>query len=119
MKSRLSIENFSGISVEAILQDIHAKTLTKNLTSIAIIEANKIKSSPRKYECRINVTHALSQLKDNIVRLLMNISINGLSSLVIERISKITNPYRPDRKFERPHRRMIRVKYAMAYKRPC
>lgn len=119
MKSRLSIENFSGISVEAILQDIHAKTLTKNLTSIAIIEANKIKTSPRKYECRINVTHALSQLKDNIVRLLMDISIDGLSSLMIERISKITNPYRPDRKFERPHCRMIRVKYTMAYKRPC
>lgn len=119
MKSRLNIENFSGVSVEAVLQDIHAKTLTKNLTSIAIIEASKSKCNLRKYKYKINVTHALSQLKDNVVRLLMRISIDGLSQLMIEKISKVTNAYRPDRKFERPHRRMNKNKYPIAYKRLC
>ncbi|NRB81904.1 MAG: IS4 family transposase [Saccharospirillaceae bacterium] len=119
MKSRLSIENFSGVSVEAVLQDIHAKTLTKNLASIAIIEARKAKPSSRKYKYRINVTHALSQLKDNIVRFLMGVSIGGLSRLMIDKISQVTHAYRPNRKFERPHCRMSKVKYPMAYKRLC
>ena len=44
MKSRLTIENFSGFSVEAVLQDIHAKTLTKNLAAVAIIEADRLSS---------------------------------------------------------------------------
>ena len=39
----LNFENFSGISVEAILQDIHAKTLTK--TSLLLRLLKQIKSS--------------------------------------------------------------------------
>ena len=122
MKSRLNIENFSGISVEATLQDIHAKNLTKNLASVAILEAEKKNDSlknNRKYIYKINVTHALSQLKDNIVRFMMNTAIEGLSQLLIKKISQITNAYRPNRKFERPHRRMSKDKYPMAYKRLC
>jgi len=119
MKSRLNIENFSGVSVEAILQDIHAKTLTKNLASIAIIEANRAKPNVRKYKYKINVTHALSQLKDNVVRFLMGISFDGLSQLMIEKISQVTNAYRPDRKFQRPDPRMNKEKYPVAYKRLC
>jgi hypothetical protein len=119
MKSRLNIENFSGVSVEAVLQDIHTKTLTKNLASIAIIEANKVKSNVRKYKYKINVSHALGQLKDNVVRLLMCISNDGLSRLMIEKISQVTNAYRPDRKFDRPHVRMSVDKYPIAYKRLC
>ena len=119
MKSHLNIENFSGVSVEAILQDIHAKTLTKNLASIAIIEANRAKPNVRKYKYKINVTHALSQLKDNVVRFLMGISFDGLSQLMIEKISQVTNAYRPDRKFQRPDPRMNKEKYPVAYKRLC
>jgi len=119
MKSRLNIENFSGISVEAILQDIHAKTVTKNLTSIAISQVKISKPKERKYVYKINVSHALSVMKHNIVRLLMNLSSDGLSGMIIEKISQATNAYRPDRKFERPHRRMSKDKYPIAYKRLC
>ena len=119
MKSHLNIENFSGLSVEAALQNIHAKTLTKNLASIAIIEAEKAKPKVRKYKYKINVTHALGQLKDNIVRFLMRVSIDGLSRLMIEKISQVMNAYMPDIKFERPHIRMSTDKYPTAYKRLC
>jgi hypothetical protein len=122
MKSRLNIENFSGLSVEAILQDIHAKNLTKNLTSVAIFEAEKMNDSlgsKRKYKYKINVTHALSQIKDNIVRFMMKTAIEGLSQLLINKISQVTNAYRENRKFERPHRRMSKDKYPIAYKRLC
>lgn len=50
MKSRLNIKHFSGSSVEAILQDTHAKTLTKNLTSVAIIEVKRAKHNVQKYK---------------------------------------------------------------------
>ena len=84
------------------MQDIHAKIQTKNIASIAIIEANRAKPNVRKYKYKINVTHALSQLTDNVVRFLMGIAIDGLSWIMIEKISQVTNEYRPDRKFERP-----------------
>ena len=67
----------------------------------------------------INLRLVRVNLSTGTTEILITSLIDGLSSLMIERISKITNPYRPDRKFERPHCRMIRVKYVMAYKRPC
>jgi hypothetical protein len=36
LKSRLNIENYSSVSVEGVLQELHAKLLTKNLTASAI-----------------------------------------------------------------------------------
>ena len=122
MKSRLNIENFSGMSVEAILQDIHAKTLTKNLASIAIFEAEKITNLTRNkcnHKYKINVHHALSQIKDNIVRFMMKTSIEGLSQLMINKISQVTNAYRENRKCDRSEKRMSKNKYPTAYKRLC
>ncbi len=122
MKSRLNIENFSGISVEAILQDVHAKTLTKNLASIAIFEAENIAnrtSKKRKHQYKINVFHALNQLKDNVVRFLMKTAIEGLSQLMIIKISQITNAYRENRRCDRSEKRMSKNKYPTAYKRLC
>ena len=116
MKRRLNIENFSGVSIEAILQDIHAKTLTKNLVSI---EVNRAKQKVRKYQYKINVTHALNQLKGNVIRFLMGIATNGLSQLMIVKISQVTNAYRPERKFKRPNSRLNMEKYPVTYKRLC
>jgi len=121
MKSRLTIENFSGISVEAILQDIFAKVLTKNIAAVAIFEGDKLKDKKhkeRKYQYRINFTYTLSQLKDNIVRFLLCSPSSNLSSLLIANISTVVNAYRPDRKFIRLDKRAnrSRAKYNMAYK---
>lgn len=122
MKSRLTIENFSGFSVEAVLQDIHAKTLTKNLAAVAIVEADRLSSQverKRKHHYKLNISHALNQLKDNIVRFLMGTAVKGLSELLIAKISRVANAYRPERKFNRPWRRMSAYKYPTAYKRSC
>jgi len=54
MKSRLTIENFSGISVEAVMQDIYAKVLTKNIAAVSIFEADKLKDEKNKTE-NINI----------------------------------------------------------------
>jgi hypothetical protein len=41
LKSRLNIENYSSVSVEGVLQDLHAKLLTKNLAACAIHDAKQ------------------------------------------------------------------------------
>lgn len=99
MKSRLEIESFSGLSVETIQQDIHAKILTKNLATIAIMEAESIKKEKykhRKLSYKINFTYALSQLKDSIIR----ITESTLSGVFISQIACAVNTVRPGRKFD-------------------
>jgi len=122
MKSRLVIENFSGVSVEAVLQDIHAKVLTKNLAAIAIFEADSIRNEKykhRKHPYKINVTYTLSQLKDNIVRFLLGSAPPGLYKLLISKILNVVDAYRQDRSFSREQKRAHwnKLKYSMAYKR--
>ncbi len=120
MKSRLEIENFSGLSVEAIQQDIHAKVLTKNIAAIAIIEADiiaKEKYKYRKFRYKINFTYALRQLKDNIIRFALLISEPNLSSIFVNQIVCAVIAVRPGRKFDRGERKIRRNKYPMAYKR--
>ena len=122
MKSRLEIENFTGKSVEAIYQDIHAAVLTKNIAAVAIFEADKIKAfkcKTRKYHYRINFSYALSQLKDNVIRFMMKVATADLSHMFITQIATVTNAFRPNRKFARPHKRMCKNKNSRAYKRKC
>ncbi len=122
MKSRLEIENFSGLSVEGIKQDVHAKVLTKNIAAVAILEASVLarqKYKHRKREYKINFTYALSQLKDNIVRLTLCLSRSEIISLLIEQIAKAVNAVRPGRRFVREKdqmRKRIKRHYT-AYKR--
>lgn len=120
MKSRLEIENFSGLSVEAIQQDIHAKVLTKNIAAIAIIEADLIakeKYKHRKIQYKINFTYTLSQLKDNIVRFVMRIVKGDLFEAFIKQIACAVNAVRPGRKYARETDKVRQNKYPVAYKR--
>ncbi len=122
MKSRLNIENFSGISVEAVLQDIYAKLLMKNLASVTLYEAHDPTDTSRKnrkYAYKLNFTFAINMLKDNIVRFMMRIATDNLCILLIEKISRETNAYRPNRKFARKDKRTTPNKYPMNYKRMC
>ena len=122
MKCRTTIENYSGISVEAVLQDIRAKVLTKNIAAIAIFEADKIKEKicqGRKAQYQINFTQALGLLKDNIVRLLKIKRSHSIVQKIVIQISKMLNAKRLGRKFKRKDTRRYREKYPMKYKRYC
>lgn len=120
LKSRLNIENYSSLSVEGVLQDLHAKLLTKNLAASLIHDAkiNKPKND-RLYEYKINFTFAINQIKDNIVRLTMKVADFELYELLISKISKNLTSIRPNRKFIRKDRRFVPNKYSMNYKRMC
>lgn len=122
MKSRLQIENFTGLSVEAIKQDIHAKVLTKNITAVAISDARnlaEVKYGHRKREYKINFSYSLSRFKDNIVRFILKLVPGELIIYLIESLSKSVNAIRPGRSFIRiDHRKKRRPKrHSMAYKR--
>jgi hypothetical protein len=68
MKSRLTIENFSGVSVEAVLQDIHAKTLTKNLAAVAIAEASQLSSQDEsRRNINTNLTSVMHLISSRII----------------------------------------------------
>jgi hypothetical protein len=122
LKSRLNIENYSSTSVEGVLQDIHAKLLTKNLAACVIYDAKrKIQEQKvnRKNEYKANFTFAINQIKDNIVRLTMKLASMDLYALMIGRISKNLSIIRPNRTFVRKDRRFVPNKYSMNYKRMC
>jgi len=122
LKSRLNIENYSSVSVEGVLQDLHAKLLTKNLAASAIHDAKlKIKKpkNNRVYKYKINFTFVINQLKDNVVRFIIRLAELELYELLISKISKNLSVIRPDRKFFRQDRRNKTNKYPMNYKRMC
>ena len=120
MKSRLEIENFTGLSVEAVLQDIYAKVLTKNMAAVAIVEANVItqqKVQHRKRNYKINFTYTLGQLKYSIIGFCLRLSNSPAIVDFIQRISQLVDAVRLGRKFERKMKKIGRNKRSMAYKR--
>jgi len=120
MKSRLEVENFSGFSVEAIQQDIHAKVLTKNIAAIAILEANvltKEKYRHRKNKYQINFSYTLSQFKDNIIRFVLCLIPPGKNFEFIEGLSNIVNAVRQGRSFKRKLDNPNPKKHSAGYKR--
>lgn len=122
LKSRLNIENFSGVSVEGVLQDLHAKLLTKNLAAVIIHDAQRKIIACKKdklYAYKVNFTFAINQLKDNVIRFMMKMDGIKLYELLRDKISKNLSAIRPNRKFTRKDRRTSPNKYPMNYKRMC
>ncbi len=70
MKCRIQLENFSGKTVRSVYQDFHAKVFSKNLMMMI---ANSVEplvekyTAHRKYRHHVNITQALSAIKNAIV----------------------------------------------------
>ena len=120
MKSRLEMENFTGLSVEAVLQDIHAKVLTKNIAAVAVAEADVIAQENYKHRKRaykINFTYSLSQLKNSIIGFILDLVDLHIIIKFIQAISTVVNAVRPERKVDRNMKKIGRKRHSMAYKR--
>ena len=120
MKSRLAIENFSGKSPLALLQDFYAKIFSCNLTSILMVQTDhqvKEITKNRKHKYQLNFTQALNRMKNSIVLLFVRseLKIEGyiehLAKLFIGNLELI----RPGRKNERRFRKSKGI-YPMPYK---
>jgi len=77
LKGRLSLENFSGLTVEAVLQDIHSTILLTNLESVLTREAAKRLPQPettqerRRHRKKINRAVSFHALKGRVLELLL------------------------------------------------
>jgi len=86
-KCRIEIENFSGKSVESVYHDFHAKVFAMNLTAAITHPAQDVipnENGQRKYAYRINVTQALSKMKDSIVLLFIRSNIKELLNKLLD-----------------------------------
>ena len=76
LKGRLSLENFSGLTVEAVLQDIHSTILLTNLESVLTRKAARQLPQPeatqerRRHRKKINRAVSFHALKGRIFDLL-------------------------------------------------
>ena len=106
MKSRIEIGNWSGKSVLSVYQDFHAKVFSKNFTAMlahSTSEQIESRSYDLKYKYQLNITQALSKMKDTIV-ILLNRPRCAAEKLLIKLRNifiKTVEPIRPGRKFPR------------------
>lgn len=75
IKSRLDLENFSGLSAEAIRQDLYSTIFLSNLESILIQPAQaalRRRSEERKNPAQVNHAVSFHALKSQIIALLLS-----------------------------------------------
>ena len=118
IKSRIEVENWSGKTVLSIYQDFHAKIFTKNLTAILTHPAQAVvahETATRKYTYQVNMTNALSKMKDAVVFLLSRIHIQDILHALWTQFTSTIEPIRPNRSVPRNFR-VRPKKHAFAYK---
>lgn len=114
-KQCLQIERFSGKSVHAVLQDIHAKVLSKNIIQLLINEASKtidLLYGERKHRYKINRTQAISKSKHALVRLIMGIDPIRVIKDLIHTFLRVVEPVRDGRQY--PRKRPVGTRMAIA-----
>jgi hypothetical protein len=118
MKSRLQVENWSGISTEAVYQDFHATVFTKNLAAILAQPAQPVveqRTSNRKHPYQVNMTNLISKLKDTVVYLFRDADVLHLLTSLWHQMLCTIEPIRPNRSFPR-EKKVHRKRFPMNYK---
>lgn len=111
LKSRIEVENFSGLTARSIYQDFHAKVLMMTLCSIMSYPIDeKVKAEYAKektqnlYDQQINKTHALTVTKDNLIYLFFKDVWTKTLEKIDLLIEKTREIIRTQRKIPRNHR---------------
>jgi hypothetical protein len=103
-KSRLEIENFSGLSAQVVQQDFYAKMFVLNLSAVLAWAAQAIADrlyQARKRVYRVNFANALSKMKDNVVRLFVQGATRQLLTALVLSMASSVEAVRPDRSYPR------------------
>jgi hypothetical protein len=103
-KCRVEIENFSGLTAQAVVQDIYAKIFMVNLTAILAWVAQAIADrlyQGRKRRYQINFANALSKMKDNLIRLFLDVWPLTLLTQLVSAMALSVEAVRPDRSYPR------------------
>lgn len=100
IKCRLQIENFSGKTLTAVLQDFHTKVLSGNLPGAFAHPAQDLlgtRYKHRRYKYQINFTQAISNTKDAIAILLHN---PNSSNLILDTLALFMKRVEPIRHYK-------------------
>ena len=119
-KSGIEIENFTGQSVLAIKQDVHARILNLTLTAIAVHASQEyidFRVKKRKLAYKVNFSQALSSMKNTIIHLLFDTMTEIDIIKWLQTIARALSAIRPDRHFVRKKKSTDRHKFYASYKR--
>jgi len=119
-KSRLEIENFSGRTVLSVRQDFYAKIVALNIASVFSNLAQWLvdeRHGERRRAYRVNFANALSKMKNNLVRLLLDAVTADIGWRLVEKMALCTEAVRPNRSFPRDPRKVHVKEFHGNYKR--
>jgi hypothetical protein len=122
LKLRSELESWSERSVESIYQDTHAKALTLNLNTLAVLAAEEEAAErtrckkERKHVYAVNRAQVLSRMKDTVVRLTTLLNPRNLIDKLVTSASKLLEPVRPGRSNKRKPRPATGNRYKHSYK---
>jgi hypothetical protein len=103
-RTRLEIENFSGISAQVVPQDFYAKMFVLNLSTILACVAQAITDRPyqaRKRAYRVNFANAVAKMRDNVVRLFVQGSPMQLLTALMLSMAASVEAVRLERSYPR------------------
>lgn len=121
-KVRIEIENFSGMSIQAIEQDFYATILSSNIRSLIANEAQdklkKNKNPKKRCDYKINKNISMGALKDEILKMLFNpkSNVKRFCDEIKRNMTMSATAIRPLRNYERKKKRTCR-KYHMNQRR--
>lgn len=118
IQSRFEVENWSGISPDAVYQDFHATIFTKNLAAILAHPAQEFVAqthASHKHDYKVNMTNLISKLKDTVIFLFWDQSILPLLHSLWTQMVQTTEPIRPNRSSPR-NKKVKRRRFPMNYK---
>ena len=120
IKNKLEVENFSGRTYHAIMQDFFVTMYMSNVAAVACWDAQERADKARelkdnKYEYQINVNHAIGTLKDRFILAVLE-PRRSLRRYKVDRIlyfmAETVVPSRPDRSIPRiPFPRKAKFRY--------
>jgi hypothetical protein len=119
-KNKLEIENFTGLSVHAIKQDIAAKVLTHNIAMAAASCAQqrvKKRYAHREHAYKINVSHGLSAMKHLLVKMVSRGQFERLFEHYIALLLDTVCAVRPGRSFVRSNAKIRKIRFYISAKR--
>ena len=99
-KHRLLLENFSGKSIVAIMQDFYATILLANITAI-FASGVEPKTKSKKYRYKINFTTALAKVKEALCGIFTRENMMDWIDFIYEELARNIIPFRPDRNYKR------------------
>lgn len=112
LKNKLEIENFTGYSPIAILQDFYATMLLANLAGVLQFQMHEEieamhANEENKYEYKLNVSRTISETKRTVIEMLSTTSKLKREILFVNITLRMKNavvPVRPNRNFDRNRR---------------